>query len=107
MKTFEKNEISENFYNESYYKNIFTKLGFEPSSITISYANGASAYVSLSAQVLNEGKMYADMFTYNGLVTLQVRVSDHESNLERLCGGVDGNRLSFEAFKRIAKFLKQ
>lgn len=45
--------------------------------------------------------MYADVFVYEGKATIQVRVSDHASNLEKICGGVSGNKLSFDAFKEL------
>lgn len=99
--TFEKQEFNQEVINENEYVEIFKKLGFEPSRIEISFANGCSVYISLNVKVLNESKMYADVFVYNGIASIKVRVSDHESNLERICGGVSGNRISFIAFKHL------
>ena len=47
--------------------------------------------------------MYADVFVYEGKASIQVRVSDHNSNLEKVCGGVSGNKISFDAFKSLVE----
>lgn len=98
MKAFKKANIQENSTDKALYIEKFKSLGFEVKSVQISYANGCSAYVNLSVKVLNENKMYADVFIYNGQADITVRISDHQSNLERICGGVAGNRLSYIAF---------
>jgi len=82
---------------------MFSDFGYKVRRVEISYTNGCSAYVTLNVNVLNEGKMYADSFVYNGKATIKVRVSDHFSNLERVCGGVSGNTMSLVAFKRLAE----
>lgn len=98
---FEKQEFNQEVVNENEYAEVFRNLGFEPSRIEISFTNGCSAYVSLNIKVLNENKMYADVFVYDGIASIKVRVSDHDSNLERICGGVCGNKISFRAFKHL------
>lgn len=99
--TFEKQTIT--FANESDYSAIFEAMGFSPSKVEICFTNGCSAYVSLNVRVINENKMYADVFVYEGKASLKVRISDHVSNLERICGGVSGNKLSLDAFKALVE----
>ena len=101
--TFTKQEFNESAISEQDYISKFNALGFNPTKVEICFTNGCSAYVSLNVEVLNEGKMYADVFVYEGKAYLQVRVSDHLSNLERICGGVSGNKISFDAFKSLAE----
>lgn len=98
MTKFNKSNIQESSTDKSFYIKIFEDLGFNIRSVQISYANGCSAYISLTVNVLDEKKMYADVFVYNGQADITVRISEHQSNLERICGGVAGNRLSYVAF---------
>ena len=98
MKAFKKNNIQESSTDKALYIEKFKSLGFDVKSVQISYANGRSAYVSLIVKVINENKMFADVFVYNGQADIIVRISDHPSNLERICGGVAGNKLSYIAF---------
>lgn len=102
-KVFEKQKFNEAMVSESEYIEMFAQLGFNAQKVQISFTNGCSAYITVYAKVLNAGKMYYDTFVYDGVCTLQVRVSDHSSNLERICGGVAGNTLSFEAFKSLVE----
>ena len=99
--TFEKQHFNEQVINEADYVKMFAELGFEAKRVEISFTNGCSAYVTLNVNVLNEGKMWADVFVYEGKATIKVRVSDHISNLERICGGVSGNKMSMAAFKKL------
>ena len=99
--TFEKQNFNEQAINETDYVKMFAELGFEAKRVEISFTNGCSAYVTLNVNVLNEGKMLADVFVYEGKATIQVRLSDHDSNLERICGGVCGNKMSMEAFRKL------
>lgn len=99
--TFEKNTFNEQAINEADYIKMFAELGFEAKRVEISFTNGCSAYITLNVNVLNENKMWADTFVYDGKATIQVRVSDHASNLERICGGVSGNKMSMMAFKKL------
>ena len=98
MRTFNKANIQESSTDKALYIEKFKSLGFDVKNVQISYANGCSAYVSLSVKVINENKMYADVFVYNGQADITVRMSEHQSNLESICGGVAGNRLSYVAF---------
>ena len=82
---------------------MFRNLGFEPSRIVVSTTNGLSVYVTINANVLKEGKMYAETFVYDSRVQLKIRISDHRSNLEKICGGVCGNTLSYVAFLHLVE----
>ena len=97
--TFKKQNFNETAISENDYIKMFAALGFEAKKVEISFTNGCSAYVTLNVNVLNEGKMWAETFVHEGKATIQVRVSDHASNLERICGGVSGNKMSMAAFK--------
>ena len=97
--TFEKQEHNQSVISESDYIKMFADLGFSANRVEICFTNGCSAYISLNVKVLNENKMYADVFVYGGKASINVRVSDHRSNLETICGGVSGNKMSFQAFK--------
>jgi len=104
MKTvFEKQNFNEAMVSEADYIKMFAELGFNAQKVQISFTNGCSAYITVYAKVLDLKAMYYDTFVYEGICTLQVRVSDHSSNLERICGGVDGNRLSMQAFKTLVE----
>ena len=99
--TFEKQKFNERVINKAYFVEMFAELGFEAKRVEISFTNGCSAYITLNVNVLNEGKMWPEVFVYEGQAIIQVRVSDHESNLERICGGVSGNKMSMAAFKEL------
>ena len=99
MITFNKTNFNESVITKESYFEMFKSLGFEPTKVELCFSNGCSAYISLNVNVLNENKMYADVFVYENKATIQVRVSDHQSNLEKICNGVSGNKLSFNAFK--------
>ena len=101
--TFEKQSFNENIDYRADYIEMFNKMGFTPSNVKICFTNGLSAYITLNVNVLNENKMYAETFVYNGLATITVRVSDHVSGLEKNCGGVCGNQLSLSAFKHLVE----
>ena len=64
--TFEKQEFNEKVINSSYYEEMFAELGFEAKRVDISFTNGCSAYITLNVNVLNEKKMYAEVFVYDG-----------------------------------------
>ena len=101
--TFEKKNFNKNVIKEADYVKMFAELGFEAKKVEISFTNGCSAYITLNVNVLNEGKMWADVFVYESKATIQVRISDHYSNLERICGGVCGNKMSMVAFKQLVE----
>lgn len=99
--TFEKQKFNAAFINKEDYVKKFAILGFEAKKVEICLSNGCSAYITLDVRVLNEDKMYAECFVYEGKSRLIIRISDHESNLEKICCGVCGNNLSFQAFKTL------
>ena len=99
--TFEKQKFNERVINKAYFVEMFAELGFEAKRVEISFTNGCSAYITLNVNVLDESKMWADVFVYEGQATIQVRVSDHDSNLEKICGGVSRNKISMTAFKEL------
>jgi len=76
-------------------------MGFSNIKIQTSLTNGLSQYITLTVNVLNEGKTYADMFVNNGKTTIKIRISDHDSGLEKNCNGVSGNTMTMYAFKRL------
>jgi len=99
---FDKNEYNANFDHDEKVRKMFSDMGFNDVKIKTVLTNGLSQYVSLKAKVLDEKKLYRDIFVYEDYpINLVVRVSDHFSNLERISGGVSGNTLSFEAFKKL------
>ena len=99
--TFEKQKFNEAVITKESYIEMFKEIGFTPSNVVLCFSNGCSAYITLNVNVLNENKMYADVFVYENKATVTVRVSDHDSNLEKICCGVSGNRLSLNAFKHL------
>jgi len=101
-KGFEKNVYNPNFDHDEKVRKMFSDMGFNDVKIKTVLTNGLSQYVSLKAKVLDEKKLYNDIFVFEDYpVDLIVRVSDHTSNLEKISGGVSGNTLSFEAFKKL------
>jgi hypothetical protein len=100
---FTKNNINESAVSSESYVKMFTDMGFTPSRVEICFTNGCSAYISLNVKVLNLPKMYAEVFVYEGVASIKVRVSDHSSNLERICGGVCNNKMSFQAFSHLVE----
>lgn len=100
MKTFTAQKFNESAVSKRDYVLKFAKLGFviSESDVTISFTNGCSAYISMAVNVINEGKMPADAFVMDGISYFKVRVSDHSSNLERICGGFCSNTMSFSLF---------
>lgn len=83
---------------------MFENIGFQPLSIQSSESNGISYYVTVIANVINEGRCYADMYVREDSTTMiTVRISDHLSGLEMHCNGVSGNRMTFGAFTRLIK----
>jgi len=99
---FVKTKFNEDFNHESSVIDIFKNLGFNDLKITTSKTNGLSHYVQvLDFVVINEMKLYADMFVFDGKTDITVRISDHKSNLDTICNGVDGNKMNLAAFKNL------
>lgn len=103
MKTsFEKQEYNKNYSNEDNVVEIFKNLGFNDININTSTTNGMSHYVRVNDfEILNEMKLYSDMFIFDGQTDITVRISDHISNLDTICGGVSGNKMNLNAFKKL------
>ena len=99
--TFLKATFNQKSVSEQDYINMFSEMGFEAKNVNISFTNGLSAYISLNVNVLDANKMYSEVFVYENKASIQVRISDHLSNLEMICGGVSNNKMSFEAFKSL------
>ena len=101
---FIKTNFNEDFDHETKVVEIFEKLGFDNIKITTSTANGLSHYVSvLDFKLLDENKLYGEMFVFEGETSISVRISDHASNLDTICGGVDGNKMNLNAFENLIK----
>ena len=81
---------------------MFKDLGFEPLSIQESTINGLSQYVTVLANVVEEGKCYAEMYIEPEKTTyITIRISDHLSGLETNCNGVCRNKMTFSAFSHL------
>lgn len=98
---FEKQEFNEEVDHQAEITTMFNEMGYSNISIQTSFTNGLSHYVTLTVEVLNEGKTYAEMFVYNNMATITVRISDHLSGLETNCGGVSRNTMTMHAFLRL------
>lgn len=102
MSTFTKAIANENFNHQAEVIKTFKELGFNDIKIKTSFTNGVSHYVNvLDFKVINEGRLYGEMFVYDGETSIEVRISDHVSNLDTICGGVSGNRMNLESFKNL------
>jgi len=101
---FEKTQFNNDFDHQKEIVKNFKSLGFENIKITTSTTNGLSHYVSvLDFKILDENKLYGDMFVFEGETSINVRISDHVSNLDTVCGGVDGNKMNINAFVNLIK----
>lgn len=98
--TFTPNPGNKDFDHQVEVRKIFEELGFEDFKVQTSLTNGISHYVSVNLDVLDEGKMPMDIFVFEGITWVQVRISDHTSNVERF-GGVAGNKISFQMLKKL------
>lgn len=98
--TFEKNPGNPDFDHQVEIKKTFKSLGFRDFKIQTCLTNGISHYVSINLDVLDEGKMPMEIFVFDGITSVQVRISDHTSNLERF-GGVAGNKISFQVLESL------
>ena len=98
-------------YRENTKKRIekeFAEKGFNNVGVSVSIANGQSIYVNLSLKVVDAKKLFRGMRPCEyGYVSIQIRISDHLSGLEKNCGGYNAGTLGiqmtlpiFEAFIR-------
>ena len=77
-------------YRENTKKRIekeFAEKGFNNVGVSVSIANGQSIYVNLSLKVVEAKKLFKGMQPCDGYVSIQIRMSDHFSGLEKNCGG--------------------
>lgn len=98
---FEKQDFNPNFDYDTPIIKQFNDIGFSNVKVNTSLANGLSQYVTLTVDVLNEGKTYAEMYCENGRTTITIRISDHDSGLEKNCNGISGNTMTMYAFKKL------
>jgi len=98
---FQKAEYNSNYDHTTPVVKMFNKMGYSNVKVSTCLTNGLSHYVKLTVAVLNEGKTYAEMFLYNGITDIEVRVSDHLSGLEKNCRGVCRNKMSLQAFEKL------
>jgi len=103
MSTFENINYNENAISTAKEEAAISAIGFKAEKIVVSLTNGRSAYAYVNVKVVNEGKMPYEVFVFEGRAYLQVRISDHASNLERICGGSSKDKMSFSLFSRLAK----
>lgn len=97
---FTKQDFNQDFNHSEKVKNDFLALGFTNTKVDVCLTNGCSIYVKLDVQVLNENKLYASMFVWENETDIVVRISDHNSGLDR-CGGVSGNNMTMGAFLKL------
>jgi hypothetical protein len=83
MKTFQKQEANINFDHQAEVRKMFSDLGYSNVKIETSLINGISHYVRFEVLVLNENKLFHDMDVWGDYTDIEVRVSDHASNLNK------------------------
>ena len=101
MKTFEKQEANEKFNHAEGVIKMFAELGFTNVDVKTCTTNGLTHYVSIKVDVLNENKLWADMYTWNGMAFPTVRISDHSSNIDKF--GCVGDVMNLNHFKMLIK----
>jgi hypothetical protein len=99
--SFYKHNFNPNFDHKSPIIQMMKEKGFNNVKVDTCLKNGLSNYVTLEVDVLNENKCFANMDTSNGRAKITIRISNHESNLERHCGGVAGNKMTMFAFETL------
>ncbi len=100
MTKFKKQEFNEDYDHQLAVTKMFAEMGFNDLKITTSTTNGLSHYVDVyDFEVVNEDKLYSQMFVFEGKTNITVRISDHVSNLDTICKGVSGNKMNLQAFK--------
>lgn len=98
--SFDKREYNENVDHTSSIIIMFNQMGYTNVKADYCLTNGLSIYVKLIVEVLNEGRCYNEMEIINNKANVTIRISDHESNLNRF-GGVCGNNMTLYAFKKL------
>ena len=101
---FEKTQFNNDFDHQAEIVETFKSLGFEDIKIETSMTNGVSHYITINnLKVLNEEKLYSEMVVFEGETFINVRISDHTSNLDTICNGVSGNQMNLNAFKNLIR----
>jgi hypothetical protein len=94
------NASSEWTYKEKTKKRIekeFAEKGFNNVGVSVSITNGQSIYVNLSLKVVDAKKLFRGMRPCEyGYVSIQVRISDHLSGLEKNCGGYNAGTFGIQ-----------
>ena len=69
-------------------KKEFAEKGFNDIGVSVSTTNGQSIYVNLILAVVDAKKLFKGMQPCEyGYVSIQIRMSDHDSGLEKNCRG--------------------
>lgn len=84
----------------------FSEMGFNDVGVTVSTTNGESIYVNVFLKVIDDQKIFRGMSVCEyGYTSVQVRMSDHDSGLEKNCGGfhVDtlGAKMTLSHFQKL------
>lgn len=94
------NALLEYTYKENTKKRIekgFAEKGFSDVGVSVSTANGCSVYVNISLKVIDAKKLFRGMQPCEyGYVSMQIRISDHLSGLEKNCGGYNAGTLGIQ-----------
>lgn len=99
--TFDKKEFNPNYDHTTTIVEMMNKMGYTNVRVETCLTNGLSHYVRLNVEILNPGKLFYGMDTYEGRVSITIRISNHWSNLELHCGGVSGNKMTMHAFQTL------
>jgi hypothetical protein len=76
-------------------KKQFAEKGFNDIGVSVSTTNGESIYVNIILAVIDAKKLFKGMQPCEwGFVRIQIRISDHESGLEKNCGGFNVDQFS-------------
>lgn len=89
-------------------KKEFAEKGFNDVGVSVNTTNGESIYVNLILAVVDAKKLFKGMQPCEyGCVRIQIRMSDHDSGLEKNCGGfhVDslGAKMTLPIFESLLK----
>ena len=101
MKNFEKQQSNENFNHQENVINTFKELGYTNIKVQTSLTNGISHYVRFEVAVLNANKLFMDMDVLGDFTDIEVRVSDHYSNLYKF--GSSKNKMTMASLMQLRK----
>lgn len=99
MTTFTKQEANTDFDHQAGVKKIFSDLGYSNIKIETSLANGISHYIRFEVLILNENKLFHDMDVWGDWTDIEVRISDHSSNLSKF--GNSKNKMTMECLLKL------